>query len=60
MVGNKDFAAIYFCQSVLRQLLRDNAANAQNTCTNSCNESSGRSVGIAESYCFNLWICELM
>jgi hypothetical protein len=57
LVGNNDFSAIYRCRPVLRQLWRNNAAHAPNTCTNSCNESSGTSVGIAASYYFNLWIC---
>jgi hypothetical protein len=57
LVGNKHFAAIYRCRPVLRQLWRDNAAHAPNTCTNSCNESSGTPVGIAASYYFNLRIC---
>jgi hypothetical protein len=53
-VVNKDFAPIYLWLSVLRQLWCDNAAHAPNTCTNSCNESSGRTVGIAASYYFHL------
>jgi len=32
---------------VLKQRWRDNAGPAPNICTNSCNESSGRSVGSA-------------
>jgi hypothetical protein len=50
MVGNKDFAAVYLWLPVLRQLWRNNAAHAPNTCTDSCNESSDRSAGIAASY----------
>jgi hypothetical protein len=57
LVGNIEFAAIYRCRPVLRQLVRDNAAHAPNTCTNSCNESNGTSIGIAATYYFNLWIC---
>jgi hypothetical protein len=53
-VANKNFAAIYLWLPVLRQIYCDNAALAPNTRTNSCNESSGRSVGIAASYYFNL------
>jgi hypothetical protein len=54
MVANKNFAAIYLWLPVLRQLSRENADLAPNTGTNYCNESSGRSVGIAASYYFNL------
>jgi len=53
-VANKDFTAIYLWLPVLRQLWRDNAALAPNTCTNSCNESSGRSIGIAARYYIHL------
>jgi len=35
---------------VLKQRLRDNAGPAPNIWTNSCNESSGRSVGCAANY----------
>jgi hypothetical protein len=52
-VANKDFTAIYLWSPVLRQLRRDNATLRPNTCTNSCNESSGRSIGIAASYYFH-------
>jgi hypothetical protein len=54
MVANENFSAIYLWLPVLRQLCREDADLAPNTCTNSCNESSGRSVGIAASYYFHL------
>jgi len=53
-MANKNFTAIYLWSPVLRQLWRDNATLAPNTCTNSCNESSGRSIGIAASYYFHI------
>jgi len=40
---------------ILKQRWRDNADPAPNICTNSCNESSGRSVGSAANYQFHLW-----
>jgi len=39
---------------VLKQRWLDNAGPAPNICTNSCNESSGRSVGSAANYYFHL------
>jgi len=53
-MANKDFTAIYLWLPVLRRLWRDNATLAPNTCTNSCNESSGRSIDIAASYYFHV------
>jgi len=51
-VANKDFSAIYSWLPLLRC---DSVAHAPKTCTNSCKESSGRSVGIAASYYHHLW-----
>jgi hypothetical protein len=50
MVAKKEFAAIYWWFLILRQIWRINATLAPNTRTNSCNESGGRSIGIAASY----------
>ena len=48
-VPNKDSTAIYMWLAILKQLTRQ-----CNPCTNSCDESSGRSIGIAASYYFHL------
>ena len=50
MVANKDFTAIYSGIMVLKQPWRDNAGAAPNIRTNSCKESSGRSVGSIANY----------